>query len=229
MNIIEKIKLIFYKVEDLLYENHSCIGCGIEIPDGTKYSLCKDCSFEIKVIEENVENKKTNYFIKNSSYCYYDKLASTIIKNFKYFNKKYYAKYIAEMMTEKLEIFKNIDYITFVPASLSSDKKRGFNQSKELANEISKIINIPVVEILGKKDGFKNQASLTQKLRLSNLKGAFFVKIENKDFLKSKNILIVDDVLTTGTTLKRCREEIKTLQPKNIYSLTFAKTRFQKK
>lgn len=239
----EKIKKILNKFDSMLFVNYSCINCGKEIFDNYNFCLCEKCFSKLDIIKfpicqicgeslgntlkcENCYNK--NYhFDKNLSFCYYNDVASNIIKKFKYSNKKFYAKYIANLLFENIEIEKtNIDYITFVPATKSGKKERGYNQSEEMAIEYSKLSNIPVIDFLGKNDGFKNQASLNQKERVENLKNAFFVHDDNKNLLKGKNILIIDDVFTTGTTLSRCAETLKKCKTNKIFTLTFAKTKF---
>lgn len=244
MSLVNKIKSAFVKFEDLLFENHSCICCGREILDGTKFSICDECLNKMEIIKGKVcakcgmpvaetathcgECNKFHYvFDKNISYCFYDDISSSIIKQLKYSSKKYYAKYIAEMMTENLDNYKGIDFITFVPVNKTRLKFRGYNQAEEISKEISKMTKIPVVKALNKNDGGKNQAELSMKDRFENLKESF-TKSEDADKIKDKTVLLIDDVFTTGTTLNECSKVLKTAKPKLIYTMTFAKTKFEK-
>lgn len=246
MSAKEKFVKIFNWFEDLFMTNHSCVGCGREIADGTKFQLCDTCKSNIHKISGNVckkcgdevllDNNFCDYcknveykFDENRSYCYYDEVSAKIVKRFKYSGRKYYAKHIAEMMVENKDVFENIDVITFVPSNTKTLKERRYNQAEELAKEISKIIGIEVCELLKKSDDRKHQAGLTKSERLENLKGSFSIVIENKDFIKGKNVLIVDDVFTTGSTLNECSKVVLKHKPKKIKTITFAKTKLGSK
>ena len=243
MSFIDYIKRVFSFAKDELYKNHSCILCEREIPDGELFSLCKNCKGNIEKIEppfclkcgDHVDEiggqclkcqKKKYFFDKNTSFFYYSGTISAVIKKMKYSSKKYFSKIFAEMMTQNKSCFEQIDYITFVPMNEKKQKERGFNQAEEIAREISKIVGIEVVNVLTKDFSKYNQAELSGKERLENLKGSFHLT-RNGDIIKDKNILIIDDVFTTGTTLDRCSEELKKAKPKCIHTMTLAKTKFR--
>ena len=159
----------------------------------------------------------------------YSDVAMNVVKRFKYKSKKYYAKYIAEMMAENKKYFENVDYLTFVPIGAKRRKERGFNQAEEMAKHIGEILNIPVIDTLEKLGSERHQAGLTQKERRENLSGTITLKsCENLD-LKDKAIMIIDDVFTTGSTLSECARVInlnKRNKPAKILCYTFAKTAY---
>lgn len=242
MSFIEKLKSLYLRCENLAFVNHSCIVCGREVPDGTKCSICENCYKKLSKIDGRLCTKcgeiltgdslvcdyckNLEYsFESNRSFVYYDEISSAIIKSFKYGGRKYYAKYIAELMCENKNLFDGIDLITFVPISKKRNRSRGFNQAEVLANEISNIVKIPVKEILTKDNSKVNQAGLKRKDRLLNLAGTFHLNGAAKAEVKGKKILIIDDVFTTGTTLSECAKEILKGKPKNIKTYTFAKTK----
>lgn len=242
MNLFKKIKNIFVGFENLISTEHSCISCGREILDGTKYQLCKKCEDKIDKIDGNTcfkcgeklygENLLCDYcknfdykFDENKSICYYAEVSASIIKSLKYGGKKYFAKHIAEFMCEDKDYFGGVDYITFVPMSKKNKRARGFNQAEEIAVEISKLMNIPVIKFIDKVKEHKHQAGLNQKQRLENLKGTFEIFEENSKEIKGKVVLIVDDVFTTGATLSECSKILKTKKPAKVKTITFAKTK----
>ncbi len=244
MSFRERFLKIFNKIEDVLMPFHSCIACGKEIPDGSNFQICKECLLGIEFIGGNICSKcgekliegsllcdyckDFNYhFDKNISCCYYDDAAAKIIKDFKFKGKKFYAEYIAKVMMSKAETFDNIDYITFVPITKKRLKERGYNQAELLANIISEKINVPVKNLLEKVTDGKHQVKLNQEERLKNLVDSFKVNDDEKINIKGKNILIIDDVFTTGTTLSECAKALKSAKLKKIVTLTFAKTRFK--
>ena len=242
MNLFRKIKNLLLSIEDSLSKEHACISCDREILDGSEFQLCEKCLNNMQKIKEPIcikcgemlENgnlncefcKKFNYaFNSNKSIFYYNEESSKIIKGLKYNQRKYYVKFIAKMMTEDRCIFDKVDIITFVPISAKRKRVRGFNQAEEIAKEISKIVNIDVVELLEKVKDNKTQAGLSQKERLENLKGTFKIKESEKEKVSGKRILVVDDVFTTGATLNECSSVLKIAKPKEIKTLTFAKTK----
>ena len=130
------------------------------------------------------------------------------------------------MVTRK-DCFENIDYITFVPIGSKRRKERGFNQAEELAFEIGKLTNIPVVDALDKIGNERHQAGLSQKERQENLSGSFKLR-ELANTIKGKYILLIDDVFTTGATLSECAKVLKSdkkNKPNKVFCYTFAKTR----
>ena len=244
MNFKERLAKIFNRFENLFFKNHSCLSCRNEIPDGTNFSLCKNCfdSFELlnelicetcgdKILEDNkicdrCKNSKF-HFDKSRSFVVYEDVSSMLVKRFKYSGKKYYAKYLAELMVTRKECFDKIDFITFVPIGEKRRKERGFNQAEELAVEIGKLTNIPVIDVLEKLGSERHQAGLSQKERQENLSGTFKLK-ENINSFKNKNVLLVDDVFTTGATLSECSKVLKSdkkNKPNKVFCYTFAKTK----
>lgn len=245
MSIKEKFWKLWNNLENLIFKNHACLSCRREIKDGTKYSLCESCNNNIeriagtlcktcgdKVIADNDycdRCKKEKYdFDYNNSFSVYDNVASKIVKRFKYNGKKYYAEYISELMLENRNYFNNIDLITFVPISDKRKKERGFNQAEEIAGLLGEKLGIDVVATLDKVGNGRHQAGLSQKERRQNLAGTFVLKDEVKKLLKDKNVMIVDDVFTTGSTLSECARAIRssrTCKPSRVCCYTFAKTR----
>lgn len=230
--------------ENLFMTNHSCVCCTREIPDDTKFMICKNCKNLFEKISGNLcikcgdvvpnENvkvcdycKEKEYVFDNNFSCfYYNEISASIIKNFKYNSRKYYAKYIAELMIDSGYDFLNFDIITYVPMSSKRRKERGFNQSEELAIEISKVAKVKVVPLLTKIKEGEHQAKLNQSNRMKNLIGSFVVNSEFEKEIKGKRILIIDDVFTTGTTLNECAKAIKKFKPEFVKTFTFAKTKF---
>ena len=243
MTMKEKFTKFVNWFESLFMTNHSCVSCGKEIVDGTKFQICDDCLKNIEIIDGSVcekcgdkvvagnklcnHCKNTDYnFDCNRSFCYYSDVSSRIVKGLKYGKKKYFAKHIAEMMTELDDVFEDVDVITFVPVDAKRRKERGFNQAEEIAKELSRLKNICVKNTLIKLASSKHQAGLTQKERLENLKGSFVLIDEAKECVKDKVVLIVDDVFTTGATLFECSKTLKKAKPAKIKTITFAKTKF---
>ena len=102
---------------------------------------------------------------------------------------------------------KDIDIITFVPMFPEKELDRGFNQSKLLARDLSKILKIRFEMLLEKvKDNNPQHDCLTETQRRDNVKGVY--KAVNSENIKGKTVLIIDDVLTTGYTLGECCKQL---------------------
>lgn len=243
MNLINVFKRIYFAFEENLMKNHSCISCGREIPDGTFASLCDKCFNSIEKISGKIcakcgdklsDNnllcehcKDMNFsFQCNRSFCYYNETSAKIIKNFKYGGRRYYAPFLAELMTFDPAYFEDVDLISFVPISQKRKSARGFNQAELLAMEISKLTKIECDSLLTKDNTTKNQAKLNQKERMQSLSGTLHVEPDKMKSIEGKTVLIVDDVFTTGSTLSECSKEIYRAKPKAVKTLTFAKTKF---
>lgn len=112
------------------------------------------------------------------------------------------------------------DFITCVPMYGSDENKREYNQSKLLAKELSNHLGIPYLDALKKVKKTKKQHTLTYKERKTNLNGAF--ELIAKELIKDKNILIVDDIITSGNTLGECCKTLSKGKPKMICCATVA-------
>lgn len=96
-----------------------------------------------------------------------------------------------------------LDLIIPVPASRGSLKQRGFSQTELLARQISRCLKVPMNSgILTRVKDTPNQRELTREEREKNLLSAFDIKDKRK--IEGKNILLVDDVYTTGSTIREC-------------------------
>lgn len=112
------------------------------------------------------------------------------------------------------------DYITYVPMSEKRQKRRGYNQSLELARRISGKIGVPLLDVFYKAYENPPQRNQSARMRRANIFGAFDVydglNIEGKTFL------IVDDVKTTGSTLSECAAVLDSYGAKKCFCVSFA-------
>ena len=108
-----------------------------------------------------------------------------------------------------------------VPLSKTKLRKRGYNQSKILANELAKKFNIPVADVLERNRDTKTQAGLSRIEKRLNVKNVF--EITNHKFLINKNIFLIDDVVTTGATLSQAAKLLKENAAKKVIGLTLVR------
>ena len=120
----------------------------------------------------------------------------------KFKNKESFTRSYSFLITENIvsSDYPDFDFITYIPLSPSSYKKRGYNQSGLIASWCSDFLNIPVVETLKRIDGTPKQSRLSFFERRKNVRKSFF-PLDKK---LSGTVLLIDDIYTTGATLDYC-------------------------
>lgn len=184
-----------------------CIGCGDISERGFTHAQCQAKLLPTRLL----------------CVCdYKQKLAAKLITSLKYDLIKdldsICAQIIFKFMIERGLLPDEDFIITYVPMHKSKQVLRGFNQSELIANQLGRILDMPVLPLLQKIRKTPAQMTLTQKERQTNLKDAFEAKN-----CKNKKILLIDDVITTGSTLLECSKTLLTAGAKEVQCLAFAK------
>lgn len=123
----------------------------------------------------------------------------------------------------------NIDFVTFVPMNKSAKHSRGYNQAEVIAGKISKSICKPVIsDILIKSKNDIIQHELNRNERRMMVKGLFDFNRKFIKAVKGKNILLCDDIITTGSTLNECASVLKQNGAESVYCITIASTQLVK-
>ena len=238
MNIFKKIKDIFL---DALYPKKiKCIFCENELKSDEPIceeclksdyfnngNRCTKCDLQIKEGNMICDHCKSYFPNFEKAFCpfvYKGNVRTSILK-FKSDGAKYLAKPFAKFMFDKLkENNINFDIIVPVPSHKDTIKKRGYNPAKLLADEIAILSGKPVCEAIIKNVKTKNQKFLNFKDRQENLIDS--MTLVDKNSIKDKVILLVDDVLTTGATLNYCSELLS--KAKTIFVTTIARNELKK-
>ena len=129
-------------------------------------------------------------------------------------------------LKELKDFLKEYDLIISVPTHITRKIDRGYNQSDLIAKQISKVFNIKYIKnVLYKKENTISQNKLSEEKRKTNVINVFRINKKKIDLIENKNILIIDDIYTTGSTVKECAKTIKDACNVNkIGVLTIAKT-----
>jgi len=148
---------------------------------------------------------------------------SKIVYSFKYNKRDDVARYMGELMGKHLNefgFFEGIDCIVPVPITFMREKSRGYNQSLELAIGLNRNTGITIVNDSLKRVKFKvSQTKISGVERKENIEGAF--KLTDYSYiLKNKHILLIDDVITTGSTTLECCKELQKIQGTKISILS---------
>lgn len=218
-----------------------CLHCSDVLVSGSRF-LCPACFSQMQLIDPlsscpccfSEDYKpgtsfcsrcyKTTSFLTAASAFDYQGPAESLVKKLKYHDQPYLAESLASFMV--MQLFKLQwpipDCVIPVPISRMRLISRGYNQSLLLAEEIGRQLNRPVFESLGRKSGDYSQASLGYQQRMQLSGSSLYLK-GNED-LQDKNILLVDDVMTTGSTLRKCAEALIEGCPEQIYGLTICRS-----
>ncbi len=158
----------------------------------------------------------------------YNRDSRKLVTRFKYSDKIGAAMTFAGWMERAgRSMLADSDIITPVPLHRMRLLTRHYNQAALLANNIGRISGIRVMpDLLLRVKNNIPQAALSQKERLKNVRGAFTLnkRVAEKDLLAGKNIMLVDDVMTTGATIEECSRVLKKAKASKVYVLTLSRT-----
>lgn len=148
-----------------------------------------------------------------------------IILNYKFNDKNYLYKTIVNFLLKNkkfFQILKSYDTIIPVPISKKRRKERGYNQSELIAKELAKNLQIGYNKnCLFKTKNVIEQSKLNKEERQKNIQGVY--EIRNPKQIKDQKIILLDDIYTTGSTVKECSRILTKGQPKKIGIFTIAK------
>lgn len=181
-------------------EQHLCLTCLYNIPK-TNFHLQKDNQIEKRFWGKVPIWRGTAffYFQKGSQF-------QQLLHSLKYRGNKeigeFLGKYAAVDLKDSPD-FSSVDVIIPVPLHPGKYKKRGYNQSEWIGKGLSEILGVPqdTTTLIRTKEN-TTQTKKTVFERYENTEGIF--ELSNKDSLTGKHVLLVDDVLTTGSTLEAC-------------------------
>lgn len=199
------------------WDKLACDTC-IDAISFTAEEICTKCGKSPCICNQKL------YYDRCYTACYYEGIVRDGIIRLKSQNGLNAAELFADVLSKKITGDKlKIDWIVPVPMSRKKKIQRGYNQAEELAKYISKQIRVPVsATILNKFDEPIEQHSLNAKERSEHVKTLFTSK--TSIHLTGKNILLCDDVITTGSTLNECSKILKKIGANAIYLAVGATT-----
>lgn len=186
---------------------------------------CRYCGKRLRDREEIICGQcvEQRYYSKVISACEYSGLVREKILEYKFDGSRQLHKVFSEVIINKLKMTNDqqFDIIISVPVHMSKLQERGYNQSELIAKEIAKYFLVQIsIDNLIKIKPTMSQSKLHRKDRLSNLAGSFQVT-NNQDIL-GKKILLVDDIITTGSTANECSKVLMQAGAKDITVVTIA-------
>jgi len=234
----ERLKNLKDFILDLIFPLE-CIGCG-----GEGRYLCASCQAKIELTPQFycALCKQSSELGRICPVCqkdtalraiwvatdYNNKILQDLIHNLKYNYLEEISADLALLIAKYLEVSKifeqfqiNKDNTILIPVPLHKKRflGRGFNQSELLANQLSNLLGFKQAKILQRNKNTQTQINLKRIERQENVKDAFTLK---GNFDPNKKIILIDDVVTTGSTLKECAKVLQQAGYKEIYGLVVA-------
>jgi len=213
--IIRILKNIKENIIDILFPK-TCVACGKE----GEY-VCENCSL---FLSEAPNIIKTSGLEELVSIWEYEGLIRNIIFKIKYEGMFDAVNELVEKAFERREPYVPEDVkITFVPMFKKKEKRRGFNQAELIAKKVGKITGKEVVPLLEKIKDTASQTKLDKEGRMINVKDSFSLL---KSIYKplAENILLIDDIWTSGATMRECCKILKEAGAKRVWGFTLART-----
>lgn len=235
---------ILKNIADVIFPP-ACLGCAEILPREEEKYFCPDCRGQIRFLTGSIcpicgitffdspaEShlcgncmEQRPFFSVARAVAAYENVILEAIQKFKYGRDLSTGSLLASFLAEYP--FPGFDYRAYdmivpVPLHIKKLRQRGFNQATILAQALKKKWQIPLNYFLLKRTKFTlTQTGLKKKEREGNIKGAFAVSDEKA--AEGKNIILVDDVYTTGATVNECARTLRRAGAKEIAVLTLAR------
>ena len=183
--------------------------------------VCHSCRTNTQ--EFSIGKRKISFVAQWTGIWYYtDNVRSSILR-FKFYNARSYANAYAQLLALRLqqEDMDDVDLLTWVPVSSSRKRKRGYDQCELLTKALSKELRCPCECTLEKTRNTPPQSGFQQaSSRRANVLGAY--RVLDSSLIRGKRILLIDDVVTTGSTASECAKTLMIGGAKNVTLATVA-------
>lgn len=206
-----------------------CVFCNSIIVQSSKLEICDNCYSKLHFIK-NTLNLQGEPFASNK-FCSdivclfeYTGIVRQSILKYKFYNKQSFYRTFGKLLSicvKEVTNNRNFDIIISVPLHKDKLKSRGYNQSQLISNVISKELGVLVFsDLLVKVKNTSSQSLLRREERKLNIKGAF--ELRRTDLIRDKSVLLVDDILTTGSTILECSRILTEAGAKEITAAVLA-------
>ena len=168
--------------------------------------FCSACGDSLPFCPDEAVSQAGDFYVCCVTPLFYEGLVTDSIHRYKFQNargyRRTYGALVAACVSE--HIGSAYDLITWAPVSQKRLRKRGYDQAEILAKEVALYLDKPFVSVLRKSRHAPPQSSLTggREARQANIAGAY--EVPDVSLVAGKRVLLVDDVLTTGSTLSEC-------------------------
>lgn len=213
---------IFSALLDLLFPP-KCIFCHrLLIQD--EESICPACAASLPIMEKAEREQHLRGISLCTSAFRYEGDVRSSLHRYKFGGCAFYAEKYAQIMAKLFDAEElSCDVISYVPLSRQRRRKRGYDQAQLLAEQLSRLTGIPCVCTLQKLRNTAAQSGTKDKARrYANIHGAY--RADHTEVFSGREILLVDDIVTTGATLEECAAVLLASGAKAVKAATAART-----
>ena len=195
-----------------------CVFCGARTREPEKY-ICAGCDEDLPRIASPPPPMSSPFETEVAPLAY-EFPVDAAIKALKFQRKLFYAPAFSGLLCAASRMLPDgIDAVLPVPLHWRRRWFRGFNQAHEIAKPVAKKLGVPILGNVRRKRSTAFQAGLSARARANNLRAAFAVR----GALSCDHVLIVDDVITTGTTVRQLARVVKKAGAKKVSVLAIAR------
>ncbi len=212
--MIQKILSLLYSYVTHFLSPPACLYCNKSLQIRTAF--CSDCTLQIlPIVPFDLYLGRHITITVFAISAYKDPIRSLILA--KHQCNETTIRFLANFMADHTIIDSfDFDVITFIPLHWTRYASRGFNQAQIIAQAISDVTGKPVIQFLQRSKRTQFQARLSVSQRQDNLHDAFTLNLSLTHLIAGKKILIVDDLFTTGSTVKAASIELLPYKPEKI-------------
>jgi len=211
-------------VLDLLFPP-KCVFCG-KVLDTGEDGLCARCQRELPWLTDGEAELTGEFFsLCAASLRYQDKVRDSV-RRYKFKGRRGYHKLYGRLVAQCVHdhLAGRYDLITWVPLSPQRKKERGYDQAFLLASAAALELGEVAVEALRKERNTDPQSGLTEDAqRRANVLGAYTPV--DPELVAGKRVLLIDDVVTTGSTLSECARMLRTMGAEDVVCAALARAR----
>lgn len=200
-----------------------CLLCR-KVLSGGEMDLCRGCRVEAP--EYPIGKRKLQFLDSFAAVWYYEGNVRKSLLRYKFGGKRSYAAGYGRLLAMQAQKSQQqgFDLITWVPTSSLRRLRRGYDQVELLAKAVEKETGIPAVELLKKIRNNRPQSRITgDAQRRANVLGVY--RVIRPEHIAGKRILLLDDILTTGSTAGECARVLLTAGAKEVHCAVIAAAR----
>lgn len=197
-----------------------CLLCG-RLLSQEEQDLCPDCRAGAPAFRKAAP--KAPFVEKQTVLWYYTDTVRRCILRYKFYGKRAYSRSLGRLLAARLreEYPEALPVLTWVPISRRRRIARGYDQTELLAKAAAKELGVPAVSTLVKIRNTRPQSTLRDPAaRRANVLGAF--KAADRELIAGKNLLLLDDILTTGATVSECAKTLLTAGAREVHCAALA-------
>lgn len=219
-----QLSRIFHHILNCIYPP-ACALCDARVEEHG--GVCNSCVPRLQRLEgdANFVHLEKKWFAKARSVFAYDGKIKDAIHNFKYNERFDILKFLCIELGAQMKNFDEIDFVVPVPMHGKKLGHRGFSPVALIVKKIAKMENVPMLlTAIQRVKDVPPQVGLPREERIKNVKGVFVVSEKCEAAIAGKNILIIDDVITTGSTVNECARALIKSRAKSVSILSIART-----